>query len=297
MPQRIGLTVTLRRAAWGSLIIGVYSLLALFKSYPLLSGIPPLPVALDAAVSFAMALLIAFRVNRAYERWWEARTLWGTLVNVSRNLAVKVRQLVPADRDDDREARQLIIDFCYALKDHLRDGADSPKLSKYSRAKHVPAEVVSRLYGLFARWQRDDQINELSLLVIDREARELLDICGACERIKYTLMSISWRRFTHQIILVYLLFLPWGLVDEFGGWTIPMVIVASYFVLGGESIAEYIEEPFGHDEDHLHLDALCETIETTVIEIFAADSITGDPVSGGASSVISETAPDISTTS
>ena len=99
--------------------MAAYSSLALFKAYPPFKYIPDLPVGMEAALTFAMGMLLAFRVNRAYERWWEARTLWGCLVNISRNLAVKTRQLVNVDGEDRAEMRRLIVAFCYALKDHL----------------------------------------------------------------------------------------------------------------------------------------------------------------------------------
>jgi len=100
MPQRVGITVPLVRVWMWALAVGAYSCLSLFKSYPPFVYIPEIPAGLDAALSFAMALIIAFRVNRAYVRWWEARTLWGTLVNVSRNLAIKIRELHRPNVDD-----------------------------------------------------------------------------------------------------------------------------------------------------------------------------------------------------
>ena len=95
----------------------------------------------------------------------------------------------------------------------------------------------------------------------------LLEVCGACERIKTTLISVSWRTFTWQCIIVYLLILPWGLVDEFQKWIIPFTTVAAYFVIAGEGIAHYVEEPFGVHEDHLDLDRICGVIDRSVTEI------------------------------
>jgi putative membrane protein len=111
MPQRIGITVPLLRVWIWVLLVGVYSGLALLKRHSPFSLVPEVPASLDGALSFAMALIIAFRVNRAYERCWEARKLWGTLVNVSRNLAVKVTRLLQPDRAERRRVRDLIVAF------------------------------------------------------------------------------------------------------------------------------------------------------------------------------------------
>ena len=95
----------------------------------------------------------------------------------------------------------------------------------------------------------------------------LLDVCGACERIKSTLPPVSWRYFTRQSILAVLIMLPWGLVESFGAWTIPLTILISYIVIAGEAVARWVEEPFGRGEDHLDLESICQAIDRSVSEV------------------------------
>ena len=274
MPERVGMTVPLLRVWMWAVLVAIYSGLSLLKSYPPFVDVPEIPAGLDAALSFALALIIAFRMNRAYERWWEARTLWGTLVNVSRNLAVKIRELQCPNTEECGQASDLIVAFALGLKDHLRDDPDLRQLpgfeSDQSTPGHLPSYIVRRLYRLFERWKSEGMLSDGQLWVLDREARVLLDVCGGCERIKTTLMSISWRSFTRQCIVVYLLVLPWGLVDDFGVWTIPLTFVTAYFVIAGEGIAHHIEEPFGTDEDHLDLKNVTESIRRSVREVLTA---------------------------
>jgi len=275
-PQRLIFTQALRRAWWWTVPVGVYSASAMLKPYWPFTLVPDIPWGLDAAVSFAMGMLLAFRINRAYERWWEARKHWGTLVNISRNLAVKARQLVAPEPEDSRQATRLIVLFCRTLEDHLRDEYEPEQMRRDladapERVEHGPSYLSGRIYRLFDRWLRTGRLDGERLRVLDQEARMLLEVCGACERIKNTLPSLSWRYFTRQLIAVYLLVLPWGLFDDFGVWTIPLVMVIAYFVIGGECIASYVDEPFGYHEDHLDLDAICDGIEATVTEAGAAE--------------------------
>lgn len=271
MPQRIGTTVPLLRLWVWALPVGAYSCLSLLKSYPPFVHIPVISVELEAAMSFAMAIIISFRINRAYERWWEARTLWGTLVNVSRNLAIKIRELHHPNVDDCHSVRNLIMAFCIGLKDHLRDDSDLTKLPGFETEKgtpaHIPSHIVRRLYGMFDKWKSEGKLSDHELWVLDSEARMLLVVCGGCERIKTTQISISWRLFTWQCITVYLLTLPWGLVDDFGVWTIPLTILVAYFVIAGEAIAHFVEQPFGLHEDHLDLEGINQGIERSVDEV------------------------------
>ena len=275
MPKRRVLTAPLLRVWMWALPVGAYSYLALLKSYQPFASIPGIPAALDAALSFAIALILAFRINRAYERWWEARTLWGSLVNVCRNLAVKVRELHHPSPDDRLAIRNLIVAFCFGLKDHLRNDIRLQSLPGFEddphTPGHVPSYIVARIYRLLDRWKAEQKLSPEQIWVLDSELRMLLEVCGACERIKNTMMSISWRSFTWQCIGVYLLVLPWGLVGDFGAWTIPLCMVVAYFVIAGEGIARYVEEPFGVDEDHLDLEGICHNIDASVSEVLSPD--------------------------
>jgi len=271
MPGRVGITVPLVRVWMLAVVAGGYSCLSLLKSHPPFVYVPEIPAGLDATLSFAMALLIAFRVNRAYERWWEARTLWGALVNVSRNLAIKIREFQRPDIDECRSIRNLLVAFCLGLKDHLRDDSDLSALPGFENEKgkteHVPSYIVSKLYATFNQWHADGKLPDAQLWVLDSEARVLLDVCGGCERIKTTLMPVSWRFVTWHCIGIYLLVLPWGLVDDFGKWTIPLTVLAAYLVVSAEAIAHYVEEPFGDHEDHLDLERICLGIDRSVTEV------------------------------
>jgi putative membrane protein len=271
MHQRFGFTTALLRVSVWMIPVGAYSLLTLWKQSPPFSYVPNIPDAMEYGLAFAMTLLIGFRVNRAYERWWEARTLWGQLVNVSRNLAVKISKFPQPSAEERKYSRDLIVAFAYGLKDHLRDEPELRRLPGFGDAQqqpqHMPSFLVGRIYEQLDGWNRDKRISGEELWVLDVEVRALLDVCGACERIKNTLPSISWRWFTVQAIVAFLLIFPWGLVDDFGRWTIPLAMAASYFIVGGEGIAQFVEEPFGHHEDHLDLDSMCSGIERSVSEI------------------------------
>tara|TARA_B100000674_G_C37950192_1_gene966895 strand:+ start:1383 stop:2273 length:891 start_codon:yes stop_codon:yes gene_type:complete len=267
------MTFALRRAWLLTIPVALYSSAAYVRlQYPRLIDVPDVTLPLEAVLTFAMGMLILFRINRAYERWWEARTLWGGLVNVSRNLAVKARQFVSADRSELDQLRDLIISFSYALKNHLRNDRHAMhtlSVKVPETVDHVPNFLVSQIYGKLKKWNREGQLEPEEFWAVDREARMFLEICGACERIKSTLMSRSWRIVTRQCIILYLLLTPWALVEKFGYWTVPVTVVGAYFIIAGEAIAHYVEEPFGIREDHLDLDGLCSKIDTSVKEICA----------------------------
>lgn len=224
-------------------------------------------------LGLVLGALLVFRTNTSYDRWWEGRKLWGQLVNDSRNLAIKVQSCVRAERADKQRLGRWLADFAYALKEHLREGVRLEELPGFAGLAvhpppaHVPAYIATRIYDQLETWRRRTQLDEIELLFLDRHVAALMDICGACERIKKTPISVSYRWFIRQSIAIYLLALPWGLMETFGLWMIPAVGMIGYFIIGVEIIAEQIEDPFGRDEDDLHLDDICRTIESNILEI------------------------------
>ena len=267
------MTYALRRVWLLTIPVALYSSAAYVRlQYPRLIDVPDVTLPLEAVLTFAMGMLILFRINRAYERWWEARTLWGGLINVSRNLAVKTRQFLSADRVEVNRMRDLIINFSYALKNHLQGDLNAMQelsVNVPENIEHVPSYLTNEIYGELKKWTQENKLDPEEFWVIDREARMFLEICGACERIKSTLMSKSWRIVTRQCIVLYLLLTPWALVENFGYWTVPVTVIGAYFIIAGEAIAHYVEDPFGIQEDHLDLDGLCGKIATSVTEICA----------------------------
>jgi putative membrane protein len=230
-------------------------------------------------LGLVLGLLLVFRTNTSYDRWWEGRKLWGQLLNDSRNLAIKVQTCVRADPADKQRLGRWLADFAWALKAHLRGGATLAGLPGFrgdnNEPQHVPAFISARIYEQIESWRQSEQLGGFELLFLDEHAASLMNICGACERIQKSPISLSYRWFIRQSIAIYLLALPWGLMDSFGWWTVPAVAMLGYFMVGVEMIAEQIEDPFGFSEDDLMLDELCQSIEHSVSSILAGERAVG----------------------
>jgi putative membrane protein len=263
---------TLSRVALYATGMGLYSALPVWNDRFPESDLADVHSEIHAALTLVLGWLLVFRTNTAYSRWWEARTLWGRLVNASRNLAQKVTCLVEIQADHLQRFRRPLLAFPYALRDHLRSEDSLAKVPGYETStdtpEHIPNYLVSQLYQELRECRRQKLIDGDEMRAIDDEMSELLDICGGCERIYKTRVVTSYRIFARQCVLLYLVTLPWGISNDMGFWTIPMTMIISYFMLGLETVAEHVEEPFGRDEDDLDLDGLCQTIDRSAGEIF-----------------------------
>jgi putative membrane protein len=222
-------------------------------------------------IGLVLGVLLVFRTNTSYDRWWEGRKLWGQLINDSRNLAIKVQTCVRADPAEKTQLGKLLIGFAYALRDHLRGEPQLQSLPGFAhetdRPAHLPAYLSARIYSQLENWRLKEQLGGFELLFLDQHASSLMNISGACERIQSAPISLSYRWFIRQSIAIYLITMPWAITDSFGYWSIGAVGMLAYFMIGLEIIAEEIEDPFGLSDDDLKLDEYCQTIERSVTGI------------------------------
>lgn len=216
-----------------------------------------------------LGLLMGFRNRAAYERWWEARGLWGQLVNDTRNLAAKVAAFVPPEAASTGRIGDSLSGFAVALAAHLRD--ERPRLRDLpgfqhdaDDPEHVPLALARRLFGAVAGWKRDGVIDGATLWVLDQHLRGLMDVCGGCEKIRTTPLSQSYKSLLRTGLVVNVLAGPWFIAPEFGLWGMPVFELVCFFLLGVELIDSVVEEPFGRERDDLDLDRYCRTIRAGV---------------------------------
>jgi putative membrane protein len=268
------------------LIIGIciYSWLITFLEIRVLklsenSHLKNIPV-MHGLLGFAISMLLVFRTNTAYDRWWEGRKLWGALVNNSRNLAIKLAVMLPKD---DHEAknffRKIIPAFAYALHNHLRNeetrielfenGENSNLLRHIDHKKHIPNQVAKLMIDHINDCYTQNKIDGNQLIVLNAEMQSFSDICGACERIKNTPIPFSYSVFIKKFIFFYVMTLPFGYVFILGYYVIPVVAFIFYVLASLEMIAEEIEDPFGNDDNDVPTGKIAANIHNHVNEILA----------------------------
>ena len=224
---------------------------------------------MHSVLGFVISLLLVFRTNTAYDRWWEGRKLWGALTNNSRNFAIKLHALLSDDKDK-KFFRVMIANYAFALKNHLRENQNfidlDPELD-LKKEHHVPNQIAARMFDRLNLLQKEGRLSSEQLLLINEEFRSFTDICGACERIKNTPIPFTYSVYIKKFIVLYVATLPFGWTFSLGYYIIPVVIFILYAFASLELIAEEIENPFGTDPNDLPLDQLCQNIKKHVAEI------------------------------
>ncbi len=222
-------------------------------------------------LGFVISLLLVFRTNTAYDRWWEGRKLWGSLVNNSRNLALKLSVMLQ-DEDDKIYFRKLIPNYALVLHEHLSDNETSQELFdnfefKIDHHKHYPNQVAKNIYFKINELYKSNQITGEQLIVLNAELQSFTEICGACERIKNTPIPYSYSAFLKKFIFFYVMTLPFGYSFTLGYYVAPVVVFIFYVLASLELIAEEIEDPFGNDENDLPTKKMAANIQKHIEEI------------------------------
>ena len=220
--------------------------------------------------SFCLAIIISFRIKTAYERWWEGRELWGTLVNNSRNLALRLNKYIGLQNDQD--LKNYISTFPLLLKYHLRRDKNRCRkiianLGISYNEENYPLLLIQKITNKVIHYRSTNQISFEYYLTLDTHISALTDILGGCEKILNTPPPQGFRIFARFALSCYILIFPFGWIQAFELFIIPILIIIIYVLLGLEIIAEEIETPFGNDYNDLDLDSYARNIENNINQI------------------------------
>lgn len=226
---------------------------------------------IHSLLGFVLSLLLVFRTNTAYDRWWEGRKLWGKLVNDSRNFVIKINSILPENDVKNRtQIAKYLRFFPYFLASHLskestrlvldEDFSDLQKELQH----HPPAELVFLLTKKLYQLKKENKISYTEMLFLDTQLSGFLDVCGGCERIKNTPIPYSYSSFIKKFIIFYVMALPVANVVNLGCFMIPITMFVYYVLMSLELIAEEIEDPFNNDENDIPMEAISQNIERSI---------------------------------
>ncbi|HEY7309906.1 MAG TPA: bestrophin family ion channel [Gemmataceae bacterium] len=226
-----------------------------------------------------LSLLLVFRTNGGYERWWEARKLWGGIVNQSRNLVLIALAHGPADGRWREQIVRWTAAFPYVAKGRLRGDRDIPELKSLlgesqaagvRSAEHMPSYVALRISELLREGCERHGMDRFTFLQAERERCALLDNLGGCERIRNTPLATVYSITIRRFILLFLGTLPFALLHKFEvEWLTPVVtFLLAYPVLTLDLLGIELQQPFcTRSLNHLPLNDICHAIEKNLLAL------------------------------
>lgn len=232
------------------------------------------PSTVHGLVGVALGLLLVFRTNASYDRFWEGRKMWGGMVNETRNLA----RLATALLRDAPELQTAIIRWTttlpYAVMHSLRHTGpdlgpavrrlDKDEVARVLGAQHVPLAVATQLSRLIDDARRQGKIGEIQQMGLDQNVQLLVDYLGACERIHKTPLPFAYVVHLRRALVLYCFTLPFALLEPFGWGAVIDTLFVAYTFFGIEEIGVEIEDPFGVDDNDLPLERISDTIHANL---------------------------------
>lgn len=236
----------------------------------------PLNVTVFTLMGISLAIFLGFCNSAAYDRFWEGRKLWGSLVIHTRSLAFQIQNYCGTSKREQGYSIDLIIAFTYALNGQLRSKDMMTEMRRLLPAefcdtlatkRYKPAVILNEL----TRWLQDQQkagyIDSIEKVRIDQNINELSSILGGCERILHTRIPFVYFVLLHRTVYLYCFLLPFGLIDTIS-WAMPFFVTfVAYSFIALDAIVAEIAEPFGYEENDLALDNMSQNIEYSLCEL------------------------------
>jgi len=252
-------------------------------------------IATFTLLGIALSLFLGFRNNASYQRWWEARGLWGQLVYDSRSLTRQLLSFVDDKGETGQQVQRnmiyLTIAFAHAVRHRLRGTEPWQDIERFvdpihhasmRQARNLPDHLMRLLGKQLGEIRQQGLTSEQMTQNMDERLTSMTIVLAACERIHNTPLPFAYMLLVHRTTYLYCIMLPFGLVASLG-WATPLICaVIAYTFFGLDALSEELEEPFGLADNQLPLTALSRTIEINLLEALGETDIPSDiiPVNG-----------------
>lgn len=254
-----------------------------------------IPIAVPTILGTVISLLLAFKSNQAYDRWWEARTIWGAIVNDTRSLTRQLLTFVDtpyAESEQKAFCEKLAkrqVAWCYALSRHLRkenplQGLErlisAEDLQHVKRYDNVPVGLLELQAADLRSAYKLGWINEYQQVSIDETLTRFSNEMGGCERIKNTVFPATYSVYIHLSVLLFVLLLPFGLIEFFGVVEVPLVIAiaSSFFLI--ENMAIHLQDPFENKPTDTPTTTISRNIERDIKQMLNETYKQEEPAAG-----------------
>ena len=237
------------------------------------------PLTIVGILGTVIGLLLAFRTNSSYDRWWEGRILWGAIVNDSRTWTRQLLEFTSFENADEAQQEKINsmayrqIAWCYALARSLRKQnveedlpcfLNAKEIEGYRSSQNIPNDLLLKQAGELRQFYRDGSLELFQFVELEKTLTRLTNSMGGCERIKNTTFPKSYSLLVHLLIYVFVMFLPFGLVEVPAIGLIATSIILAFAFLLIERVSIYLQDPFNARSSDTPMLALSRTIEINI---------------------------------
>lgn len=275
LEARLPIRYVVRKARRGTLWVLAISILAELVVDSHGDYLPDIPIAVPAFLGTTISLLLSFKLNQSYERWWEARKVWGSIVNDSRTL---VRQLLSFTGDVElvRGLAHRQIAWCYCLGQSLRgldwklgvvEHLSDVDLAEAERQENRPLALLQLHARELTRLARAGQLSDYQRVAVDETLSRLTDWMGMAERIRSTVFPKTYRIFLQATIYLFITLLSIALAEVRGSWQVGLTTLIAIPFLLLEKTARHMQDPFANRPTDTSVTAIARTIDINLCDL------------------------------
>lgn len=262
----------------------IYYLTSYFRNL-----IPIMPIAIPTFLGTAISVLLSFKLNQSYERWWEARKIWGSIVNDSRSFVLQLQSFLPAGSEaviTQMAHRQIA--WCHSLGNTLREEEPLEGLDKLlspddfreiAFVKNKPLAILQLNTKSLTDLRSAEQLNTFEHMQINNTMVSLTDSMGMAERIKSTIFPVTYRIYLHSVIYLFIVTLSISLRDISSYFEVPLLLVISVAFFFLEKTATDLQDPFNCKATDIPVKSIATNIEINIRELLKESSVPNKIVS------------------
>jgi len=277
LEKRIPIKYIFNKVKIDLMIVAFFAIIIYFLTNNFDPYFPEIPISIPAFLGTAISILLSFKLSQSYERWWEARKIWGSIVNDSRSFVIQLKTFLPdADKKDIQIMAYRQIAWCYALTNSLRgiDTKDEIKaflndsdLNDLDNHKNKSLALTNLNAKHLATLKKDGKIDTFYHVQLDKTLVRLCDSMGRAERIKSTVFPVTYRKFLHFIIYLFIILLSISLTDVMSYYEIPLLLILSlpFFLL--EKSARHMQDPFENKPSDTAMSTISRNIEINIKQL------------------------------
>ncbi len=290
LKKRIPASYILNKVKYDLVYVLIVSLTVLFITEKYKELLPEMPLTIPAFIGTAISILLSFKLSQSYDRWWEARKVWGAIVNDSRSFVVQLQTLT--SNGDSAIIKQMAfrqIAWCYSLGQSLR-GLDptqnleqflSPDdLKELEQHQNKPLALIQLNAKDLKKLKEAGQLDVFAQVQLDNTLVRLCDSQGKSERIKSTVFPVTYSLFLHAIIYLFVITLSVSLKDIGGIFEIPLLLLISAAFLLLEKSATHMQDPFENRPTDTAVTAIARTIEINIKQLLKETDVPQPSQSG-----------------
>lgn len=263
-------------------LVAIIGLIFNAFTYVLEDRLPDMPLGVPAFLGTAISVLLSFKMSQSYERWWEARKIWGAIVNDSRSLVIQLQGYLDAEYASViKEIAYKQIAWCYALGDSLRGlnplarplELTQDEIDLLQHHKNVPLAITQLQALTIKKLSEKQAMHEFYRVQLDQTLVRLVDAMGRAERINTTVFPVTYRLFLHGAIYLFLITLSIAIQDVSPIFEIPLlVLIAALFFLADKT-AYNLQDPFRNRQSDTPVTAIARNIEINIKQLLGEEDI------------------------